>query len=157
MPRYLILVALLYSSAGCSAAFLEGFADGLERGSAARSGGQSGSRAIVSQSARGLMLFGGRGHDTYLGCLSCSEYDSDSIFNEYGQYGSRYGDTILNPYSDYGSRYSDQSVCNPYASDPPVIVDDDGGFYGRLSVSNLYTSTVVTPEVSGWLKGICAR
>lgn len=29
------------------------------------------------------MLFGGESHNTYLGCLNCSEYDSDSNFNKF--------------------------------------------------------------------------
>jgi hypothetical protein len=37
---------------------------------------------------------------------------------------------VLSTYSDYGA-------CNPYANDPPVIVDSGGYFYGRLT-SNVY-------------------
>lgn len=70
-----------------------------------------------------LMIFGGEGHKTYLGCLSCSEYATDSVFNQYGNYGSRYAiDSVWNHYSDFGSRYSNYGACNPYANDPPVIV-----------------------------------
>ena len=155
MLRYLMLVAFLYLPSGCSGAgsFLDGFTDGYERGAAARSDGRS--SGVVSRSTGKLMLFGGRGHDVYLGCLSCSEYESDSVFNEYGEYGSKYGDMIRNPYSDYGSRYSSYSVCNPYASDPPVIVDDAGTFYGRLSLNRSYTSDIMTSEMMGWFEAMC--
>lgn len=68
-----------------------------------------------------LMIVGGEGHKTYLGCLSCSEYATDSVFNQYGNYGSRYAiDSVWNHYSDFGSRYSNYGACNPYANDPPV-------------------------------------
>src|SRR5215469_18684009 len=54
-----------------------------------------------------LMIFGGEDHKTYLGCLSCSEYSIDSVFNEYGTHGSRYSaESIWNHYSEFGSRYS---------------------------------------------------
>ncbi len=53
----------------------------------------------------------------YLGTLSANPYDSDSVSNPYGEYGSEYSDTsINNPYGEYGSPYSDSSVNNPYAS-----------------------------------------
>jgi len=85
-----------------------------------------------------LMLFGGESHKTYLGCLSCDEYGTDSVVNKYGSYGSSYSDTsIWNHYSDFGSPYSDYGACNPYANDPPVIVDSAGKFYGRLTL-NVY-------------------
>jgi hypothetical protein len=35
-----------------------------------------------------LMLFGGAGHRSYLGCLSCNEIASDSVLNAYGNFGS---------------------------------------------------------------------
>jgi len=89
-----------------------------------------------------LMIFGGEGHKTYLGCLSCSEYATDSIFNNYGDHGSRFSnESVWNHYSDYGSRYSDEGACNPYAYDPPVIVDSDGRFYGRLTL-NVYHAQI---------------
>lgn len=85
-----------------------------------------------------IMLFGGPDHHTYLGCFSCSEYDSESIFNDYGTYGSRYsGTSIHNQYSQYGSKYSNYSPCNPYATDAPVLVDNNGGFYGRLTLNHV--------------------
>jgi hypothetical protein len=81
-----------------------------------------------------ILLFGGPDHTTYLGCLSCSEYAADSIMNKYGQHGSAYSsESIWNHYSTFGSRYSSESACNSYANDPPVIVDSEGGYYGRLS------------------------
>ena len=40
--------------------------------------------AASARTAKKIMIFGGRGHDTYLGCLSCSKFDSESVFNEMG-------------------------------------------------------------------------
>lgn len=71
-----------------------------------------------------LMLFGGNNNKVYLGCLSNSEYATDSIFNEYGLHGSVYAvNSIWNTVSIYGSSYSQYSSWNRYASNPPVIVD----------------------------------
>lgn len=67
----------------------------------------------------------------YLGNLSSNRFDSDSVSNPYGRYGSRYSsDSINNPYGQYGSRYSNDSVNNPYASNPPAIMR--GGSRGGI-------------------------
>ena len=49
-------------------------------------------------------------------------YDSASIANPYGRYGSRYSpDSVNNPYGRFGSPYSPDSATNPYALTPPSI------------------------------------
>lgn len=83
-----------------------------------------------------LLLFGGSDHETFLGCLNCSKYDSGSVCNKYRNNGSRYNtDSIWNPYGNFGSKYSSDSPWNPYSSSGPVIVDNSGQFYGRLSAN----------------------
>ncbi len=78
-----------------------------------------------------LMIFGGTNHETYLGCLNCSESAADSMLNKYGSHGSPYSaESIFNHYGQFGSRYSTGSPCNQYSTDPPVIVD--GGIGGVL-------------------------
>jgi hypothetical protein len=87
-----------------------------------------------------LHIYGGKDHDVYLGCLNCDNYNSNSIWNAYGTYGSKYNSkSIWNSYGNYGSEYSNTSPFNSYASNPPVIVDKDGGFYGYFTV-NAYAS-----------------
>jgi hypothetical protein len=45
----------------------------------------------------------------YLGNLNDNRYDSNSVSNPYGQYGSRYSqDSINNPYGRYGNPYGGQ-------------------------------------------------
>jgi hypothetical protein len=103
-----------------------------------------------------LMIFGGDGHKTYLGCLNCSEYATDSVFNQYGQHGSRYSsESVFNPYSDFGSAYSSYGACNPYATDPPVIVDSSGNYYGRLTLNRYHTEIGIGQQYMGWLAAVC--
>lgn len=110
--------------------------------------------AAQAQGAK-LMIFGGPGHDTYLGCITCSQYEYDSILNEYGPHGGPYGsESILNKYSDFGSKYSAYGACNKYASDPPVIVDGNGKYYGKLTL-NKYEDQVDFEPVILWLRGVC--
>jgi hypothetical protein len=99
-----------------------------------------------------LMIFGADDHKTYLGCLSCSEYSTDSVFNKYGSHGSRYSaESVWNQYSEFGSRYSSYGTCNPYASDPPVIVDSEGTFYGRLTLNAYHAQLRMGANYHDWL------
>lgn len=88
----------------------------------------------IEMHSQELHIYGGKEHDVYLGCLTCSEYSSESIWNEYSKYGSEYSSiSIWNEYGNYGSEYSSYSPWNDYASYPPVIVDKKGNFYGYFT------------------------
>ncbi len=101
-----------------------------------------------------LMIFGGEDHRTYLGCLNCSEFTVDSVFNKYGTHGSAYAsESIWNYYSEYGSRYSGEGACNPYAADPPVIGDAEGKFYGRLTANAYHYQLGLGSKYREWLLG----
>ena len=79
---------------------------------------------------------------TFLGTLEDNQYATNSIYNKYGNFGSKYNSNgILNKYSNYGSDYSDLSPFNKYASKAPGLYDRNGNFYGTLSV-NRYASGV---------------
>lgn len=100
---------------------------------------------VISPPQAKMMLFGGVGHDDYLGCLDCSEYSPDSLCNEYGSHGSEYSSGgLFNEYGSYGSQYSSKSPWNEYTSskDVPVLVDDSGNFYGYFTI-NRYRSDAV--------------
>lgn len=112
-----------------------------------------------------LLIYGGKEHDEYLGKINASKYDSESIWNEYGKYGSRYNSkSIWNEYGTYGSKYNSYSPFNDYASNPPILVDNNGKFYGYFT-SNKYKSQranlklidiicenheAISKDVSGW-------
>lgn len=80
-------------------------------------------------------------HDatTFLGLVSSSCFDADSIVNRFGNYGSPYSATsISNEFGDYGSPYSNKSAFNQYASGPPVILVPSGTryvFFAYLTVN----------------------
>lgn len=104
------------------------------------------------------MVFGGKDHAVYLGCLTCSQYATDSIHNKYSSYGSAYSSTsIFNQYSPYGSAYSVNGACNKYATDPPVIVDSNGNYYGRLTLNRYVNGLGVGAQYMDWLSGVCER
>ena len=82
------------------------------------------------------MVYGGDNQDVYLGCLSCDASEPESVFNEFGSYGSPYSPySLWNPQTAYGSAQSPLSPRNPRATDPPVVKDQYGEFHGYLTVN----------------------
>ncbi|NYH20091.1 hypothetical protein [Paraburkholderia bryophila] len=111
------------------------------------------SGAAQAQAQVKLMLFGGTSHDVYLGCLNCSDVAPDSVHNDIGQYGSDISpQSIFNDIGQYGSDISSESPCNDIASDPPVIVDQNGGFYGYLTLNETLSKAVTDQNILAWLK-----
>jgi hypothetical protein len=134
-PIFIAVLLMLLNS--CSAQSMQAVSEALEIANQSMQESNARTSSILYPSATKLMLFGGRNNEVYLGCLSCSEYDQDSIANSYGMFGSAYqSDSIFNSYGEYGSRHSQYSACNQYASNPPVTVDSNGNFYGYLTLNN---------------------
>ncbi|MGF6725100.1 hypothetical protein P3T43_004471 [Paraburkholderia sp. GAS41] len=109
--------------------------------------------STLAQAQVKLMLFGGASHDVYLGCLNCSDVAPDSVHNDIGQYGSDISpQSIFNDIGRYGSDISSESPCNDIAPDPPVIVDQNGGFYGYLTLNDMHSKAVTDQNILAWLK-----
>ena len=80
---------------------------------------------------------------TFLGKFS-NKYDSESIFNKYGNYGSKYSNTsIFNKYGNYGSKYSAQSPVNPYTATSPKVYWS-GQYVGRLTTNRYVAGALPT-------------
>ncbi|MFJ5625625.1 copper amine oxidase N-terminal domain-containing protein [Peribacillus loiseleuriae] len=80
----------------------------------------------------------------YLGKLTTNVYDSESVFNTYGTYGSKYSSkSIFNEFGTYGSKYSSKSPFNEYASSPPLIIYN-GELIGYLTI-NKYQNNAISP------------
>ena len=84
--------------------------------------------------ANDLFIFGGSSHDVFLGCITCDENSSSSIFNDKSKYGLGNSYGVWSSYSGYKNTYSSTSMCNEYASYPPIVVDKKGNYYGKLSL-----------------------
>ncbi len=80
----------------------------------------------------------------FLGKITSNKYDSDSILNKYGTYGSKYSSSsIFNKYSQYGSKYGSYSVNNPYCQSPPKLFIQ-GKFAGHISVNKYVQHQIPT-------------
>ncbi len=88
----------------------------------------------------------------FLGKLTLNKYDNESIFNQYGNYGSKYAAlSIFNQYGNYGSKYSSLSPYNAYTSTPPTIYLK-GIYYGYLSKNKYIGAKIIDPdELLEWL------
>ncbi|NTV46573.1 MAG: hypothetical protein HGB11_08675 [Chlorobiales bacterium] len=99
---------------------------------------------------KGAVLIAQDDQNTFLGKITNS-YDSESIFNEYGTYGSEYNSaSIWNEYATFGSEYSSYSPHNSYASTPPMIIKNRK-ILGYLSANKSLKSSI-SPNL---LKALC--
>lgn len=102
-----------------------------------------------------LLLFGGKSHEVFLGCL-CSEDRADSIFNLAGEHGSDLAPaSIRNKFAAYGSNHDDTSACNPAATRPPVVVASSGKSLGLLTLNPKLKRRIQIPTVLDWLGRMC--
>lgn len=76
-------------------------------------------------SIEGSIIISADNDKKYLGKIT-SSYDSESIFNEYGNYGGKYSsNSIWNSYSKYGSEYNSYSAFNEYSLNPPMVIKNN--------------------------------
>lgn len=87
----------------------------------------------------------------YLGRLTLNRFDTDSIMNQYGPYGSEFATaSIWNQYSTYGSKYSSYSPFNPYTSTPPIIYLR-GRKVGHLTVNSYIFNRLHPDDLIQWM------
>jgi hypothetical protein len=93
-----------------------------------------------------ILIFGGKDHEKFLGCLSCGEFDGQSVWNKFSTHGWENGFGTWNKFGQFKGEFSPYSACNKFANDPPVLVDRKGNFYGRLSVSANTPKSICGPQ-----------
>jgi hypothetical protein len=100
-----------------------------------------------------IYLYSDEDKRVYLGKLTTDKYDSESVFNEYGTYGSKYDAlSIWNDYGLYGGKYSSYSAFNKYALSPPFIVDSEGYLVGRVTTNSFLEGAINPNELYNVLK-----
>lgn len=89
---------------------------------------------------------------TYLGKITSNTFDSESILNEFGNYGSKFSTTsIFNSFGNYGSQFSSQSPFNEFTSTPPKIFIN-GEFWGFLTVNEFVNGQKLNPNnIKNWI------
>lgn len=83
-----------------------------------------------------IKIFAGPGHETFLGVLNAEDHRRDSIWNEYREFGSTSSRTsIWNRNCPFGGSRGPYSPFNKQTLTPPVLVDDEGNFYGYMTAN----------------------
>ena len=99
---------------------------------------------MVSMTAycKDILIFGGNNNKEFLGCLTCNEMASNSVWNEMSTYGWENGFGKWNSFSQYKNPFSSYSACNDFAQNGPVLVDREGNFYGRLTINEFVSKSI---------------
>lgn len=136
----------------------DGLVSGLSPGTAtvtATSEGKSGSATVTVTTRSGggtadacSIIAGGKivaSDGAFLGSLT-NKYNSQSVLNPYGTYGSKYSSlSIWNNYGEYGSPYATKSAFNRYTTTPPRIILRDGQTWVWLTVNQYIGGVYVNP------------
>ena len=106
--------------------------------------------------AKEFQIYGGTGNKSFLGCIGCNEFSSDSICNRFGTYGNEFSTNgMFNKFAGFGNEFSRKSPWNEFSTsnDVPVLVDKQGNFYGYFTI-NQYRSNAVdfAGEMYKWFK-----
>lgn len=101
----------------------------------------------------------------FLGKITTNAYDTESILNQYGPYGSLYsGTSIFNRYCPYGGQYGRFSAENPYTTTPPTLFID-GREVGKVSTNSFVANRIpfeaflhsIRNDIQGLLRGSVSR
>ena len=82
----------------------------------------------------------------FLGCYggigsTCSKFSADSIENPFGKGNQFQSDSLRNRFGKHGSVFSNESWTNPFATEPPAVIQKDRirldyGFKGDLTAND---------------------
>jgi hypothetical protein len=103
----------------------------------------------VRETYDGARVISDEDEPRFLGVIA-DEFDTDSIFNEFGRYGNPfalYG--IWNEFGSYGGQFASKSPFNSFTSTPPLLLKK-GKVISRLTV-NRQIADAVDPN---WLKSV---
>jgi len=81
----------------------------------------------------------------FLGFVNDNPFDSDSVCNRFGNYGSKFSPTsIWNKFGTYGNDFGSLSAFNDLGSTPPVLFDEIG------ALAYVSTNSLLTPRVDSF-------
>jgi len=100
---------------------------------------------IEDPGAIGTIFFIFAQDNQFLGFVNDNPFDSDSVCNRFGDYGSKFSATsIWNKFGTYGSGFGNLSAFDQFASTPPILYDDIG------PLAYVTTSLVLEPRIDSF-------
>jgi len=104
----------------------------------------------VCGTLNGAIIVAQDSSNTVMGRIANS-FDSGSIFNEFGTYGSEFSsESIWNEFSTFGNKFNSDSPFNEFSSSPPMIIKG-GKVIGYLSTNRNIRGSI-SPNL---LKALC--
>jgi hypothetical protein len=92
-----------------------------------------------------LLLFGGINNSVYLGCLTCNQFDAESVCNSFGTYGNPFSSSsIWNQFGTYGNQFNSYSPWNSFSSSGPVIIGTNNLNYGYFTTNAFKANRTTT-------------
>ena len=93
-------------------------------------------------------------NDKFLGVLSTNKYESASLANKYGTYGSPYSaDSVFKKYGTYGSEYSNLSPFNRYSSKYAILKNNNDQIVAKVSNNSYLGNNIINAtELFNWYK-----
>jgi hypothetical protein len=108
-----------------------------------------------------MQIYAGPLHREYLGCLNCDQYDVNSVWNSHSPFGWDNDYPNNSHFSIYRAAHGRYSACDPFAPEPPILIDTSGKTYGHLNVSEIGADSICgphgQPSICQPLKGMCIR
>jgi len=96
----------------------------------------------------GMYIFAQDQNIQYLGLITSNQFNTESIINDFGDYGSQFSSTsIRNQFSTYGSQFSSYSAYNEFTSTPPIIYSYSSSTGKFTAVAYLTKNTFKLPAV----------
>ena len=94
---------------------------------------------------------------TFLGKLKPDRFDNESIFNQFGVYGSQFSpSSIFNKFSTYGNQFNTLSPYNQFSTHPPKIYVK-GKFVAFLTKNQMKRPRVDPDELLSWAEQNVSR
>lgn len=122
-------------------------------------GGEAWGQGAITQPR--MQIYGGPLHRDYLGCLNCDQFDVNSVWNGHGPFGWDNGYPNASHFAVYRAPQGRYSACDPFAADPPILLDTSGKTYGRLNVSATRADGICGPRgaasICETLKAMCLK
>ncbi|MTJ79902.1 MAG: hypothetical protein F8N37_02615 [Telmatospirillum sp.] len=108
-----------------------------------------------------MMIYAGPLYREFLGCLTCDQYEVSSVWNGQSPFGWDNGYADNSHFATYRAPHGRYSACDPFAPEPPILVDVAGHGYGRLNISKVRPDSVCgthgMPEICRTLTAMCQR
>ena len=108
--------------------------------------------AATSSSASNYILYIYGADDEFLGFFNKNKFDSYSICNQFGSYGSKFSSkSIWNQFGSYGSDFASLSAFNDFSTSPPILYAQEINGGAVTPIYYITTNETKNPRIDPFL------